>query len=113
MYWFCNADGQFVNSVVYYCFKNCLFFISRVSSVKFFAEAYSGLSQNIQDGQLRERLLLFKASNLSQFTYGKGSVYRSSRSQMLFTIIGILKNFTNFTRKYLCWSPFLIKKLQT
>ena len=31
-----------------------------------------------------------------------------SRSQMLFKI-GVLKKFTNFTGKHLCWSRFLIK----
>ena len=35
-------------------------------------------------------------------------IYRSSRSQMLFTI-GVLKSFTIFSRKYLCWSLFIIK----
>ena len=33
---------------------------------------------------------------------------RSSRSQMLFKI-GVLKNFSIFTRKHLCWILFLIK----
>ena len=33
---------------------------------------------------------------------------RSSRLQMLFKT-GALKNFANFTGKYLCWSLFLIK----
>ena len=37
--------------------------------------------------------------------------YRSSRSQIFFKI-GVLKNFSNFTRKHLCRSFFLIK-LQT
>ena len=36
---------------------------------------------------------------------------RSSRSQMLFKI-GVLKNFTIFTGKHLCWSLFLIKLLR-
>ena len=36
---------------------------------------------------------------------------KSSRSQMFFNI-GALKNFANFTGKHLCWSLFLIKKLQ-
>ena len=35
-------------------------------------------------------------------------LYRSSRSQMLFEI-DVLKNFSNFTGKHLCWSLFLIK----
>ena len=34
--------------------------------------------------------------------------YRSSRSQILFKI-SVLKNFTSFTGKHLCWSLFLIK----
>ena len=34
--------------------------------------------------------------------------FRSSLSQMFFKI-GILKYFTNFTGKHLCWSLFLIK----
>ena len=34
--------------------------------------------------------------------------YRSSCSQM-FSKLGILKNFANFTGKHLCWSFFLIK----
>ena len=33
---------------------------------------------------------------------------RSSRSRMSFKI-GVLKNFTNFAVKYLCWNLFLIK----
>ena len=33
---------------------------------------------------------------------------RSSRSQMFFKI-GVLKNFTNFTLKHLCWILFWIK----
>ena len=33
---------------------------------------------------------------------------RSSRSQMFFKI-GVLKHFSNFTEKQLCWSLFLIK----
>ena len=36
---------------------------------------------------------------------------KSSRSQMFFGI-DVLKNFTRFTRKHLCWNLFLIK-LQT
>ena len=36
---------------------------------------------------------------------------RSSRLQMFFKI-GALKNFPIFTRKHLCWSLFLIKRLQ-
>ena len=28
---------------------------------------------------------------------------------VIFFKIGVLKNFANFTRKYLCWSFFLIK----
>ena len=36
------------------------------------------------------------------------SRFRRNRSQMFFKIGG-LKNFTTSTRKYLCWSPFLIK----
>ena len=32
---------------------------------------------------------------------------RSRRSQMFFKIV-VLKNFTNFTEKHLCWSLFLI-----
>ena len=35
--------------------------------------------------------------------------YRSSRSQLFLKILGILKYFTNFTGKYLCWSLFLIE----
>ena len=34
--------------------------------------------------------------------------FRSSRLQMFFKI-GVLKNFTNFTEKHLCWSSYLIK----
>ena len=34
--------------------------------------------------------------------------YRSSCLQM-FSKIGTLKSFTNFTGKHLCWSTFLIK----
>ena len=36
---------------------------------------------------------------------------RSSRSQMFFKI-GVLKNFPNFTGKYLCWRLFLISYYQ-
>ena len=35
-------------------------------------------------------------------------IYRSSRSQVFFKI-GVLKNFTIFTEKHLCWSRLLIK----
>ena len=35
-------------------------------------------------------------------------IYRSSRSQMLF-IVGVLKSFTIFLGKYLCWNLFLTK----
>ena len=34
--------------------------------------------------------------------------FKSSRSQMFFKI-GVLKNFTIFPRKHLCWSYFLVK----
>ena len=34
--------------------------------------------------------------------------YRSSHSQMFYKI-GVLKNFTKFIGKHLCWSHFLIK----
>ena len=37
-------------------------------------------------------------------------MYRSRCSQMFFKK-GVLKNFTIFTRKHLCWSLFLVKKL--
>ena len=36
------------------------------------------------------------------------AILRSSRSQKFFKI-GVLKNFTNFTGKHLCWNLFLIK----
>ena len=35
-------------------------------------------------------------------------IFRSDRSHMLFKT-GVLKNFTIFTGKYLCWSLFLMK----
>ena len=35
-------------------------------------------------------------------------IFKSSRSQMIFKI-GVLKHYAIFTRKYLCWSYFLIK----
>ena len=35
-------------------------------------------------------------------------IYRSSRSQMLF-VIGVLKSFTIFLGKYMCWNLFLTK----
>ena len=38
-------------------------------------------------------------------------LFRSSRSHMFFKI-GILQNYSNFTRERLCWSFFLVK-LQT
>ena len=40
------------------------------------------------------------------------AMVRSSRSQ-IFSKISVLKNFVNFTGKYLCWSLFLIKFKQT
>ena len=46
--------------------------------------------------------------NLREKTSGR---VRSSRSQLLFKIG--FKYFTNFTRKDLCWSLFLIKETQT
>ena len=39
-------------------------------------------------------------------------MYRSSSSQMFFKI-GVLKNFTIFTRKYLCWNLFVIQLQST
>ena len=40
--------------------------------------------------------------------YYIGSEDRSRRSQIFFKV-GVLKNFTDFTGKHLCWSVFLIK----
>ena len=34
--------------------------------------------------------------------------YRNSRLQIFFKIV-VLKNFTNFTEKHLCWSLFIVK----
>ena len=45
---------------------------------------------------------------LSIFDIFLFSKHRSSRSQMYFKI-GVLKNSAILTRKYLCWSLFLIK----
>ena len=40
--------------------------------------------------------------------YGRSGIYRSSLLQVFFKI-GVLKNFTTFKEKHLCWSLFLIK----
>ena len=45
---------------------------------------------------------------VSGFLLTTGFTYSSSRSQMFFKT-GIFKNFVIFTRKHLCWNPFLIK----
>ena len=45
---------------------------------------------------------------LSVFEIYLFTKHRSGRLQMQFKI-GALKNFATFTRKYLCWSLFLIK----
>ena len=57
---------------------------------------------------------LFKAYFMKSFAAAKSSLVfiknrcRGSRSHMFFKI-GVLKNFTIFTGKHLCWSLFLIK----
>ena len=61
---------------------------------------------------------LFKAYFMKSFAAAKSSLVfiknrcRGSRSHMFFKI-GVLKNFTIFTGKHLCWSLFLIKLQRT
>ena len=57
------------------------------------------------------KLQLWRVVTLSRRDSNTGGMrrnYRRSRSNKFFKI-GALKNFTNFTVKYLCWSLFLTK----
>ena len=53
-------------------------------------------------------LEIFRETNIFLSQRDNVLSLRSSRSQMLFKV-DALKNFANFTGKYLCWSLFLIK----
>ena len=50
--------------------------------------------------------LSYKFHKIKQ--YGRSGIYRSVRSQVFYKI-SVLKNFTIFTERHLCWSLFLIK----
>ena len=77
----------------------------------FFCEICEILRIPILKNICKRLLLYFHLALIIIFTIITFTTIRSSRSQMFYKT-SVLKNFENFTGKYLCWSLFLIE-LQT
>ena len=68
------------------------------------------LNRQTSNKQLLEISQIFNGQGLNRVLYFE--MYRSRRSQMLFKK-GILKNFTTFTGKHLCWSLLQLYSKET